>query len=154
MMGSAESEVAVANVMVAMDAMQTVTEVMESTERARESGADVSVSLGAWASAHCVDVAVASEAKVMRLALPTAKKSGVAEQYNRWLMLADELSVDGDDGGDDADAQEEEEPVVDDADVKGADDAKVTGGVVTQEPADRDADVDVANGDHETNETE
>merc|ERR1712013_435304 len=134
------------NVMMSLDAMLTVTEVMEHTQSKAES---VFMSLGAWSSAHCVDLAVARGAKVMRLALPTASKNGVTEQYNRWLILADELTVD----------EEEEENADGDAQEKAAtnEDSKEKSNAVSDEQVERDeveVDQEVANGDHETNETE
>ena len=56
----AQSGMSTAKMMVAMDAMQTLTEVIESTWRARDCDEDVSVSvsLGAWASGHRVAVVV------------------------------------------------------------------------------------------------
>ena len=48
-------------------------------------------------ASHVVDLAVACGASLVRLPLPKAGGEGVAMQYNRWLMIADELAVDMED---------------------------------------------------------
>jgi len=52
-------------------------------------------------ASHAVDLATACNASLVRLPAPNGGGEGVKEQYNRWLMIADDLAVDMDDLNDD-----------------------------------------------------
>ena len=52
-------------------------------------------------ASHTVDLAVACGATLVRLPLPNVGGQATAMQYNRWLMIADELAVDMEDVNED-----------------------------------------------------